>query len=581
MDKDVVRRERAALVREIEQAGSQFKGNTCKCPFHDDKHPSAGIYCDDMGIWRFRCQAASCGVGGDIFDIQARLRQTTPAEILRAGTLSTAKPLKVYATLDELRAAMPGPVEATYQYTDPQTGRTDMLVIRCKMPDDKTFRQARPQAGGFVMQAPNKPWPLYNRGRIQVADTVIVVEGEKCVHALHKYSVTATTSPAGAGKAHHTDWTPLAGKNVILWADADGPGHDHMRQVETILQTLEPVPRIAMIEPAGLDLQLKEDAVDYIEQLKVLHTEKVDIQAAILEALSKAKPRGIASGVGRLVEDTISGKREAIKWPWACMGGLTKALLPGTVTIICGNAGASKSFMLLEAGAYWHDAEIKTAIYELEESRDYHLLRCLAQRSGTSGLTDPDWIRDTAEQARTIFAEHSTFLDGFGSQVFASPDTQPTLEQLARWTQDRARADCRIIAIDPITAAAHKSRSVWEEDNSFLHDIKRTAVDCRCSIVLITHPIKAVGFPDMTQLAGGAAYQRFAQTIIWLESHNEKTSKVKTACGTTGIEHNRTVHLLKARNGKGQGVRLACNFQSESLTLEELGIIVRDEKQGV
>ena len=141
--------------------------------------------------------------------------------------------------------------------------------------------------------------------------------------------------------------------------------------------------------------------------------------------------------------------------------------------------------------------------------------------------------------------------------------------------QDRAKAGCRVIAVDPITAAAHRCRDTWEEDGAFLHAIKRTAVDYHCSVVLITHPIKSVSNPDMTQLAGGAAYQRFAQTILWLESHADKTNKVKTACGTTEIEHNRTVHLLKARNGRGLGLKLACTFESESLTLTEHGIIIR------
>ena len=581
MDKDILRKDRAALAREIEQAGSTFKGNACKCPFHEDRSPSAGVYVDDMGIWRFRCQAASCGVSGDIFDIQARLRNTTAAEVLKAGRADPARRTpapKLYADIEALKAAMLGTVEATYQYTDPRTGKADMLVIRCKTADGKTFRQCRPHGTGYVMQAPAKPWPLYNRARIQQADTVVVVEGEKCVHALHEFGITATTSPAGAGKASHADWTPLAGKNVILWADNDTPGISHMQQVRAILESLEPSPRIAVIEPADLDLQEKEDAVDFIAQLGTLHTDKAVRQSAIMEALSKAKVKGVAAGVGELIENTISGKRQAIQWPWACVGGLTKALLPGTVTLLCGNVGASKSFMLLEAGMFWHGAGIKTAIYELEEDRDFHLLRCLAQRSRTGDITDPDWIRDNAEQARTIFDEHKVFLDGFGSQIFASPDTQPTLEQVAAWVKDRAKAGCRIIAIDPITIAAHKGRSSWEEDAAFLHNIKHTTVDHHCSIVLITHPVKAMSFPDVTQLAGGAAYQRFAQTIVWLESHADKTSTVKTPCGPADVEHNRILHILKARNGRGQGVKLACGFESESLTLRELGIIVKKKK---
>ena len=485
----------------------------------------------------------------------------------------------IYPHFSALVAAMPYRIDTVYKYLHPDSNRIEMIVVRMVKPNgDKEFRQASPEGSGFVLKAPSKPWPLYNRADIQAADTVVVVEGEKCADVLCRHGIAATTSPGGAGKAKYADWTPLAGKNVVLWPDNDEPGRAHMAEVETILRSLEPAPHISTVEPSDLDLGDKEDSADFVGQLEVLHNDGTKVQKGVLEALRRAKPRGIAAGVGELIRDTISGRRQAIRWPWACVGGLTKALLPGTVTILCGNVGASKSFMKLQASAYWHESGIKTAIYELEEDRDFHLSRCLAQKSGFAGITDPDWIKDNPDEARILFEENESWLESFGSCIYASPDTQPTLAQLARWVEDRAKGGCRIIGIDPVTAAAHTSRSIWEEDNSFLHNVKKTAVDYRCSIVLITHPIKTVSRPDVTQLAGGAAYQRFAQTILWLESHGEKMSHVKMACGTTTAKHNRTLHLLKARNGKGQGVKLAFNFQSDSLTLKELGIIVRGKK---
>ena len=576
---DELKQDRVLLRQLLLDAGGTVKGSAMTCPFCNDKHPSAGMYDSNGDGYRYKCH--KCGFQGDILDVIAKIDGLEIAEVfkrLKGDTKSQKQPSKVYPDLESLKQAVPGTVEDVYQYTDPKTGKPEMLVIRSMTPEGKTFRQAKPVPGGFVFQAPVKPWRLYNRKRLQSADTVVVVEGESCVHALHGYGIIATTNPGGAGKAEHCDLTPLAGKNVILWPDNDEPGRAHVAQVEKILQTLEPQPRIALLEPADLDLKFKEDAVDFIKQLETLHSEKADISTAILDALNLAKPRGIAAGVGELIEDTIAGRRVAVKWPWSCVGGLTKALLPGSVIIICGGVGASKSFLLLEAGAYWHENRIKVAIYELEENRDFHLSRSLAQLSSTSDMTDSDWIRENPEQSRKLFAEHKAFLESFGACIYASPDMQPTLEQLAKWELDRAKVGCRIIAIDPVTGAAHKSHSVWVEDSSFLHSINRTATDYRCSVVLITHPVKAVSFADVTQLAGGAAYQRFAQTILWLESHADKTSKVKMDCGTTEAEHNRTIHILKARNGKGQGVRLACNFRADSLTLSEIGIIIREKK---
>lgn len=57
--------------------------------------------------------------------------------------------------------------------------------------------------------------------------------------------------------------------------------------------------------------------------------------------------------------------------------------------------------------------------------------------------------------------------------------------------------------------------------------------------------------------------------------HEEKTSKVRTCCGTDEISHNRTLYILKARNGKGGGYKLAFDFDNESLTLKELRLIVK------
>jgi len=570
-----------ALAKALEEAGATVKGRIVRCPFCDDHRPSGGIYDANGDGCRYKCHR--CNFNGSVLDVIAKADNLGVGEVFRRLRRDSRRQgrqaPKVYPNVAELVAAVPGEFESIHKYTL-TTGAVEMIVIRSRTVEGKTFRVARPAADGFVFQAPAQPWRLYDCVGIQNSDTVVVVEGEKCADLLRGYGVAATTSPGGAGKAKLADWTPLTGRNVILWPDNDELGRAHMKDVDAILRSLEPARRISIIKPNDLDLGDKEDAADFIEQLQVLHNDGTKIRAAILEALSRAKPRGVAAGVGELIEDTIAGRRQAIKWPWPCVGGLTKALLPGTVTILCGNVGASKSFMLLQAAAYWHQYEVKTAIYELEEDQAFHLSRCLAQQSGVSDVTDPDWVRQNPTEARRLYSENEVWLDNFGPCIYASPDTQPTFDQLAAWVEDRAKVGCRIIGIDPITAGLHVRRQSWEEDGSFLCRIKRAAVDYRCSIVLVTHPVKTVSRPDLTQLAGGAAYARFAQSIVWLESHGERSSTVKTVCGTTVVKHNRTLHLLKARNGKGQGVKLAFNFEAESLTLKELGIIVRSPKTG-
>ena len=69
----------------------------------------------------------------------------------------------------------------------------------------------------------------------------------------------------------------------------DEQGRAHMQQVEKILQRLEPAPRIAILEPADVDLRHKEDVVDYVKQLETAGNDTSQIQAAILEFFKHGK----------------------------------------------------------------------------------------------------------------------------------------------------------------------------------------------------------------------------------------------------------------------------------------------------
>ncbi len=585
---DTIRRDRQALVDELTKAGARFEGNSCVCPFHEDKRPSAGIFCR-ADHWRFKCQA--CGAAGDVLDIRARNENRPLAEILVAARAEQQRPVssrkssqtmgsgkKSFRDLDVVRSWVQkhvGAVVSEHHYTDRTGERILQVVFRCQTADEhKTYRPCRLEDGCYYLGAAEKPRPLYNLPGIAEADTVILVEGEKCVDALGRYDIVATTSPAGAKNAQHADWEPLTGKNCILWPDHDEEGQTYVQAVERILAALEPPARVSIIDPVSLDLGPKEDVADFIEQLDTAG--ESDIAQALHAALARARPKGTAGHVLERIEDAIAGRVRGIPWPWPELSNLSRALRPGALVVLCGSPGASKSFLLLQTLAHWYLEGIKVAIYEIEETGGYHLQRALAQQARAADLTNLDWIEQNPMLARAACSEHKQFLDGFGACVVASPDALPTLDQLAQWIEKRAQAGTRIIAIDPITAAARKEKA-YVSDPVFLRNIGRTAEDHGCSIILVTHPVKTVSGPDMSQIAGGAAYSRHAQCLLWLESHEGKRSKVRTCCGRNEAEHNRTLHILKARDGKGTGLRLAYQFSSESLTLGELGVIVKDK----
>ncbi|MHC4397632.1 MAG: AAA family ATPase [Planctomycetota bacterium] len=571
------RKSKDALISELKTAGARVRGTVIKCPFHEDKTPSGGVYQDSNGVWRFKCHAAGCGFCGDIFDVRAKITGQPLDKVLRESNPNPTKTSHTIAfeSIEAIESTVRGSIEARHRYTNPDTNQPDLIILRIKDSGKKRFLQISPHGNGFVMKAPPKPWPIYNRIELQTAETVICVEGEKCVHSLRKARLAGTTSPCGAGKAQYADWIPLAGKTVYLWPDNDKGGIEHMKDVAGILDKLEPVPTVFWINPIDLKLPAGGDVVDFLAKFEAdLH------HSAVQSVLENAEPIGASKEVQVLIEDTIAGRREAIDWPFPVISKLTRALLPKTVTLICGDPGAAKSFFLLQAMAYWFDKGIKVAVFELEEDRAYHLTRALAQQADKGDLFDPDWIKSNPKDAMSIFNEHKDFLDGLGRCIYAATEKQAILSDLAEWVEARAKDGCRVIAIDPVTAAA-SIKETWVADSAFMFRVKAIAREYGASIVLVTHPRKgrktAIG---LDELAGGAAYQRFSQAVIWLERHKQpKDVTVASPVGRSSCEINWTAHLIKTRNGAGSGLGIGLNFFGESLKFGEQGVIIPEKKE--
>ena len=287
-----------------------------------------------------------------------------------------------------------------------------------------------------------------------------------------------------------------------------------------------------------------------------------------------ASPADGAAAVGQLLEQTI--RRQRLAMPWPTIQKLTHCLQPGAITILCGSPGASKSFMALQLLTSVIDSGQPAAVFELEDSRGLHLLRLLAQRTNRPELLNPDWVVAHPDQADSACAQQADWLRKMGTAVEADGGGQTVYGQLENWLLQRARAGCRLLIIDPITAVQHQSRQIWDEDNRFLQTIKRWAVQYGTAVVLVSHSVKGQSLPGLESLAGGACFSRFAQTILWLEAHEPKNSPVRFAVGTDTLPHNRTIHILKARLGSGHGLRIAADFEN-TLTVREYGIILRPQ----
>jgi putative DNA primase/helicase len=121
----------------------------------------------------------------------------------------------------------------TCRYLD-AAGRLLGYVRRFDTAEGKAFRPLtlwRPTAGGkaeWRWESWPAPRPLYGlRGLTERPSApVVVCEGEKAADAAQRLlpSFVAVTSPNGSRSAGKADWSPLRGRRVIVWPDADEAG---------------------------------------------------------------------------------------------------------------------------------------------------------------------------------------------------------------------------------------------------------------------------------------------------------------------------------------------------------------------
>jgi hypothetical protein len=99
-----------------------------------------------------------------------------------------------------------------------------------------------------------EPRPLYGLNRLAPSPLaqVLVAEGERAADAASKRfpNYVVVTSSYGAKAARKTDWTPLAGRRVVIWPDADEPGAQYGQEVAAILLRVGAASIHSVIVPA-------------------------------------------------------------------------------------------------------------------------------------------------------------------------------------------------------------------------------------------------------------------------------------------------------------------------------------------
>lgn len=282
------------------------------------------------------------------------------------------------------------------------------------------------------------------------------------------------------------------------------------------------------------------------------------------------------STLSATVDAEKAGTRYAVEWPWPEVNRFN-ALLPGTVTMICGAPGASKSLLVLEAIWRMAAAGESVAILELEESPEFHFRRFMAQAVGDASILNAGWVKANPSLYDSMVAAHADLISLVeGRAVIQAPPSgiKVDTEYVLRWLASQAGSGRRVLAVDPL-AMIETGEKIYLDHERIARESAKLAERENVSIIFVCHPKASQGppRPDIENIQGAKALGRIPQTILWLASHPLIESQVRVSAGSAVVEHNRTLHALKVRLGPGQWDQVAMNLDGKSLTHKSAGVV--------
>ena len=200
-----------------------------------------------------------------------------------------------------------GKPSALWTYRDVAGGLLG-YVLRFDTPDGKQFRPLtlwrRPdERQEWQWESWPVKRPLYGlAGLAERPSTLVVVcEGEKAVDAATRLlpGFVAVTSPNGSKSAAKADWSPLRGRDVVIWPDADAAGLEYGRQVAKLATTAGARSVVIVSPPEGAPVGW--DAADALAEGWTADraAELVDAASPIEKTAGTAQAKTEGSGNGR------------------------------------------------------------------------------------------------------------------------------------------------------------------------------------------------------------------------------------------------------------------------------------------
>lgn len=496
-------------------------GWEARCPAHDDRQASLSISEGDKGI------VLHCHAGCTTAAICAKVEITVDQlfyESRKRGTLPLprkhpppppprAKQRALVGTShDALIARMEQdagrPIAAHWRY-ELDDGTHIGTILRWNNDDGtKNIKQiSRNGDDNWHAKTMPDPKPLYHLPLLLANPThrVYVTEGEKAADAGTPLQLLTTTSSGGSKAAGKTDWSPLAGRDVVILPDNDKSGKEYAEQVAGILAALEPPAIIRIVNLP--DLEAKGDLADYVAIHDNWTTEQLAESIEAIVAVT-APCGGSAAGQPVMVcmADVVP---KQVSWLWP-------GRIPmGRITLLVGRPGEGKSFLTTDisarvtTGSPWPDdsglAPRGEVIMVAGEDDPSDTIRPRLDANGADNyavhlLTAVNYLHEKTKRISQC--------------IFSLADIDPLEFAL------RQHPNCKLLIIDPIgsflggSTDAHRDNEV----RSVLAPLAKLGEKYGAAVLIVAHRRKSTGGLADDLVLGSRAFTGIARSVIHISA---------------------------------------------------------------
>jgi hypothetical protein len=398
-----------------------------------------------------------------------------------------------------------GAPSALWTYRD-AAGDPVGVVIRWNREDgSKRILPASRNGSGWVLRGMPNPRPLYALPELvegPAGSTVYVTEGEKAADVVRSCGLLATTSPHGSNSAGKADWSPVAGRDLVILPDHDDPGEKYAAAVARLAAKAGARSvRLVRLADRWKDLPLGGDAAD------VLDLEGGDAEAvrAGIEALAAGAERTDTSGhifgangspLLHITSVGDLGPAEPVDWVWP------NYLARGAITLFTGLWKAGKTTLLA------------------------HLLRDLRRGGGLVERPIGDDVLVLTEEPTGVWANRRDDLDLDPSVHIAKRDTlgRPTADEWARIIGGLAEqvkaGSYAVVVIDTLPSWWPVLNENDAGETSAALAPLRAISDAGAAVLLVHHPRKGDG-QHGTATRGSGALPGFVDVLVELRRHTE------------------------------------------------------------